>query len=451
MRAILNRNRNWLAAGVLAVGLGLPVPAQAQSEAELLRQLQELRQQLEQTEAALAKVRAEKATRADELARAEESLAAAEADSPIQFGPLTVGGAMRVNYVFGDYTASPGGGASRSKSDGGNFEFDTFRLNLDYARDAWVGKVEYRFYDGYHFLHTGWLGYNFADGSQLQVGVNRVPFGPGPYGVSQSWMFDQHYYVGLADDMDLGVKYTRSYPDWSIDTAYYYSDEGSYKGSSRKGARYSYDVIDESGDGYEERNQFNLRLIRHLTTGGGVAVDLGGSLQYGQLKSRGPQSDGEHYAASLHAVSKWHNWTLATQLTHYKYHVGYPASSGFDDQGGRLVEFGAYDYATPVAAEAWIPAISLSYYLETPRLAWLDYLIPYIEYSSLVKKESDFNNSEMVVLGAAWARGNWYSYTDLAFSNGNDFVGNTSGWERFGANPDDQWEYRFNVNLGYYF
>jgi len=24
---------------------------------------------------------------------------------------------------------------------------------------------------------------------------------------SQSWFFDQHYYVGLADDMDLGLKY----------------------------------------------------------------------------------------------------------------------------------------------------------------------------------------------------------------------------------------------------
>jgi hypothetical protein len=57
----------------------------------------------------------------------------------------------------------------------------------------------------------------------------------------------------------------------------------------------------------------------------------------------------------------------------------------------------------------------------------------------------------MFVLGAAWANKGWYIYTDLAYSNGNDFVGNESGWSRFGANQDDEWEYRFNINFGYYF
>ena len=99
---------------------------------------------------------------------------------------------------------------------------DTFRFNLDYENGPVIAKAEYRFYDGYNFLHTGWLGYNFEDEIQLQVGLNRVPFGPGPYGVSQSWSFDQHYYVGLADDMDLGAKYTFHPGDWTIDLGYYY-------------------------------------------------------------------------------------------------------------------------------------------------------------------------------------------------------------------------------------
>jgi hypothetical protein len=72
-------------------------------------------------------------------------------------------------------------------------------------------------------------------------------------------------------------------------------------------------------------------------------------------------------------------------------------------------------------------------------------------------------------LGAAWARGGWYIYTDLAFSDGNYFVGNedsdgqvesysnvfgnngTSGVGDFGANANDHWNYRFNINFGYYF
>ncbi len=362
-------------------------------------------------------------------------------------GPLSVGGAIRANYVIGDYGdgASPSQ-PSRSDRDGGNFELDTFRINLDYEQDSWIGKAEYRFYNGYHFLHTGWVGYNFDDISQLQVGVNRVPFGPGPYGVSQSWMFDQHYYVGLSDDMDLGAKYSTSFDKLKVDFGYYVMDEGSYFGGTDNAARYSYDAVeDDNGNGYEEEHQFNIRAIYPVEMGN-MNSDIGASLQYGLLDSSGPQDDGDHWAASMHAVNKFSNWTLAAQLTYYKYDV-----EDATGQSTELVNFGAYDYYTPVAAEAWVPAISLSYYLETPNIDFLNYVIPYVEYSSIVKEETDFNDSEMWVLGAAWARGGWYIYTDLAYSNGNDFVGNESGWSRFGANPDDEWEYRFNINFGYYF
>lgn len=153
-------------------------------------------------------------------------------------GQLEVGGAMRVNYAIGDYGDSTGA-PSRAKSDGKNFSLDTLRFNVDYKKDNVPGKVEYRFYNGYHFLHTGWLGYNFDGGSEVQVGVNRVPFGSGSYGVSQSWFFDQHYCMGLFDDMDLGVKYTREYGELMLDMGYYYSGEERYAGSSRRSVRYS--------------------------------------------------------------------------------------------------------------------------------------------------------------------------------------------------------------------
>ncbi|MBS3755331.1 MAG: hypothetical protein KGY56_06490 [Desulfobacterales bacterium] len=375
----------------------------------------------------------------------------------IDLGPLTIGGAMRANYTIGDY-APELNRPSRTDDDGGAFSLDTFRINLDYEQGPWIGKAEYRFYpgygpnnhDNYHFLHTGWVGYNFENDSQVQLGVNRVPFGPGPYGISQSWMFDQHYYVGLSDDMDLGTKYTMSVDKLSLAFAYYYSDEGSYYGEnfSEDSARYSYDVVDEGGNGYEERNQFNIRAIYPIEMGD-VTTDLGVSLQYGQLDSKGTQDDGDHMAGSIHAVNQLGNWKLAAQLTYYEYDL----KNGYE-LGTDLVQMGAYDFPTEVAAEAMIPAVSLSYYLETPQVDWLDYMIPYIEYSSIVKDESSFNDSEMVVLGSAWARGGWYIYTDLAYSNGNDFVGkdDVDAYNSlFGENPNDDWKYRFNINFGYYF
>ncbi len=437
-----------LTSGALAATLTLSLSAMAadQGAAALQARISELERQL-----AAARTELEQAKSA-QLA-AEEKMAAANDLGPDKIeitdptgGTLKIGGAIRANYAVGDYGDATGG-PSRAEGDYGDFSLDTFRVNLDYTNDAFLGKAEYRFYNGYNFVRTAWLGYDFDNGGQVQVGVNRVPFGPGPYGVSQSWFFDQHYYVGLSDDMDLGVKYTQPVGNWTFDVAYYYSDEGTGAGDSRDSARYSYDVVNESGDGYEERNQFNARAIYSMKDVA-VPTDLGVSLQYGQLSSEGPQDDGDQFAASVHMVNKWNNFTLATQLTRYEIDVDADQPLGTD----KLVQFGAYDFPSTAATEAWIPAISLSYYHETPGLAWLDYVIPYVEYSAVVKDESDFNDSELVTLGAAWGRGGWYIYTDLAYSNGNEFVGGETGFgDRLGANEDDDWQYRFNINFGYYF
>ncbi len=383
-------------------------------------------------------------------------------------GDLSIGGAIRANYTFGDYTDSNGDSdispPSRSEDDGGTFALDTFRINLDYSKDNFLAKVEYRFYpgygtnnhDGYHFLHTGWLGYNFNEQSQLQVGVNRVPFGPGPYGVSQSWLFDQHYYIGLSDDMDLGIKYIQSIDNLTLDFAYYICDEGNYFGDTEDSSRYSYDVVNTTGHGYEELHQFNFRAIYKIE-GDQLTTNVGASLQYGLLDSHGSQDNGDHYAGSLHSVFEFANFKLATQITYYEYDVDDEQPLGTDE----LVQFGAYDFPTLVAAEAWVPAVSLSYCLETPQLNWLEYIIPYIEYSSILKEESDFNDSNMFVAGAAWANKGWYIYSEVGLSDGNDFIGNEAGYgsspgpewasNRFGANQSNEWEYRFNINFGYYF
>lgn len=417
-----------------------------QDREELQQRVLQLERELDQARKALAVAQEAKAEADEKVLETERKLEAiVPAPAKIKVGDLTIGGATRVNFAIGDYPDN--GGASRAWSDDGNAALDTFRINLDYLSGPWVGKAEYRWYNGYNFLHTGWVGYNFDEDSQVQVGVNRVPFGPGPYGVSQSWFFDQHYYVGLSDDMDLGIKYRRVFGDWAFDFAYYAMSEGQYTGRSRDSARYSYDVVDETGNGYEERNQLNVRGIYTIPQAP-VDTALGFSLQWGELDSEGPQDDGEHYAGSVHMVNKWDNYTLASQLTYYHFDVESGQPLGTDD----LVQMGAYDFPNTVAAEAWIPAISLSYFLQTGGIPWLDYVIPYVEYSAILKEQSGFNDSELFTLGAAWGHGGWYIYTDYVISNGNEFVGGNQPFgDRLGANADDDWQERFNINLGYYF
>ncbi|MGD8589210.1 MAG: hypothetical protein PVG22_10310 [Chromatiales bacterium] len=499
MKRQSERHFTWGARALLAAqllgtagGLALPWTAEAQDSgvAALERRIDELTRQLEQARKELAAAQAEAKSSgetgavtadqevephtvvsderapAEETAPAEEQVAASSApeSSKIQFGPLTVGGAVRVNYILGSYVDTSDG-PSRG-GDGGNFELDTYRINLSLESGRVLGQLEYRWYNGYNFLHTGWLGYQIDEDSQIQAGVTRVPFGPGPYGVSQSWFFDQHYYVGLADDLDFGIKYLTRWGDWDLDFAYFYSSEGSWNGSSADSARYSYDAVkwdyalDPDGNvisaplnGYSERNQFNLRAIYNLDDLI-VPTELGVSVQYGQLKGK-RADDGDHWAGSLHMVNQFGDFMLASQLTRYEIDIDDNNPWGTDS----LIPMGAYDFAWPVATKAWIPAMSLSYRYDTPQLGWLDYVLPYLEYSSIIKDEESFNDSQMVILGAAWASGGWYIYSDWVHSNGNYFIGNEGdnysniyhGVGDFGVDGNDEWNYRFNINFGYYF
>ncbi|WP_043757038.1 type IV pilus assembly protein FimV [Imhoffiella purpurea] len=478
-QANLSRRPAGVATLILAGAL-CSLPAMAANTSELEQRIADLQRQLAEAERDLAEARgqtqpmqAEPAPAAEETEQVAAAIPPPE-DKGFHIGPVKIGGAARVNYVLGSYQGYDGG--PNRGGNGGNVELDTFRINLALDYNNIIGALEYRWYPAgtgtnYNFMHSGWLGYRFQDDSEVKVGLNRVPFGPGPYGVSQSWFFDQHYYVGLADDMDLGVKYSTSIDNWTLDFAYYAGSEGGFFGRSLDSARYGYDAVrwTESADadgnviyggahnGYDERNQFNVRAIYSLSDAR-IPTDIGVSLQYGQLKGQ-RADDGSHWAASAHMINRYDNWTLATQLTRYEYDIDSDNPWGTDT----LIPMGAYDFAWPVAAKAWIPAISISYKYETPQIPWLDYVLPYVEYSSIVKDESDFNNSDMLVVGAAWARGGWYIYSDLAFSNGNYFVGNEAaddgsddygslyGVGDFGANGNDEWNYRFNLNLGYYF
>ena len=180
-----------------------------------------------------------------ELAETREKLAEAEAqnDEAVQPAapdeeaepkktPIRIGGTFGVNYVYGDYD-DRGGNSKRRGSDIGDVDLEVFRLDADLDHNNVIGRVEYRYYDGSSMMHTAWLGYQSDQYGTVKAGIVRVPFGPGAYGVSSSWFFDQHYYVGLSDDMDLGVRWTRSYGDLTVDLAYFLQDEGHWAGTAR--------------------------------------------------------------------------------------------------------------------------------------------------------------------------------------------------------------------------
>ena len=123
---------------------------------------------------------------ADTTEETAEAVDAVEAKK----SPIKIGGAMRANYVYGTYTDGRGDGI-------GDVDLEILRINADLDFNNIIGRLEYRWYprwfgssSGYSMIHTAWLGYNLEDLGSLKAGIVRVPFGPGPYGVSSSWFFD---------------------------------------------------------------------------------------------------------------------------------------------------------------------------------------------------------------------------------------------------------------------
>ncbi len=375
-------------------------------------------------------------------------------------GTLTVGGAIRANYVNGDYPTD-GTGKPQRGGNGGNFELDTFRINVDWEKASWLAKAEYRWYNGYNFFHTAWIGYALDENSQVQVGLNRVPFGVGAYGPANSWFFDQHYYVGLSDDMDVGVKYTRSGEVVSMDLAYYVAAEPNGQGSdgtaepwAEESARYAYDVVDTDDPNahYSERNQVNARVIASLLQES-LPTDLGASLQLGQLVADDSATDDTFgWAASVHSSSTVGPWNLKLQLTGYDYRPDYNDPAQSDD----LIDMGAYNYHDEVAAKGVIPAAALAYTWTADEYDWLNSITFYNDFSIILKDGVDnagrgLKDSAMNVTGMAISAGGWYIYADYAYANGNYFVGDDGNYDDFGSNQTDGWDGRFNINFGYYF
>ena len=428
-----------------------------------------LHERIEQLERELAETRRKLAESEAQKAAAE---AAAEKPATPKKSPFTVGGAMGVNWVYGDYRDNTTRRPTRRSDKIGDIDLEMFRFHADLDYGNIIGRAEYRFYDdgprpNYAMMHTAWLGYRSEDYGTFKAGIVRVPFGPGPWGISTSWLFDQHFYVGLSDDMDFGIRWTKSFDKLTVDAAYYLADEGHWDGSSRDSARYSYDPViwgvcaDADGNtdfgchrnGFEEEHQFNLRFLYATENFGNVGM----SFQYGLLEGTNVKDSGaDHYAVSAHVEKTFGDFSLHSQVTYYEYDITDDTPWGTGD----LIPMGAYNFAWTVASAGWIPALSLRYNgVDTSGVSWLDGVTPFLEWSSVMKTRSGLNHSPMWVAGAVWDWvDNLYVYTELGVAKGNFFVGNEGdnygnlyGVNHLGANGNDRWHKRYNINVRYYF
>ncbi|MBY6064715.1 carbohydrate porin [Pseudidiomarina sediminum] len=385
-----------------------------------------------QTTAVAPRQAAQTSPLAKRVAQLEDDIAAAEN------APIRIGGAVRAQYVWEDYNTA-------NKDRGGDLDFDLVRIDYSGTIGDVVLSAQYRWFQYMDAVQHAWVGYNFTDQWQGQIGITKVPFGMTPYN-SNSYFFSSNFYVGLEDDHDAGVKLLYRDDDWDFDIAFFKNDEqGGVDGFvSQREDRYAYDALGVrlAGEGlYDtptlavaEANSFAARVARKYQWGHEQSFEFGLSGQYGDMND-GTQNVGERSAWAAHGVYSVDRWTFMGQVSHYDYAM---------DMANDGIVVGAYAFYDTIPSQATLYTANIAYSLP---VQWgpVTNLTFYNDYSWMTNKRGGSEDTIMNVLGMAVTAGGLYTYFDLVTAKNQPFVGGSM------MGDADETKTRFNINIGYYF
>lgn len=423
--------------------------------------------------------------------------------APQDEGPtldVNISGSLRFNALFRSY----GEQADKTLADGG-FTFDTFRIGANGSYGGLTFDSELAVYPesfGGVFLQKGWVGYEFSDVRQIQVGVSQVPFGIQPY-ASSSWFFNSTYYVGLEDDYDAGIKAIFQPGNWDIQGGYYMNAEQTDFFAGSNFGRYSYDVVPvnsfpafgDAGDandvagigGYEvvpgvdgggndirspiaEANQFNIKAAYSFDHGDLGFTKFGVSGQRGQLKNLSTGDTDWHAAYALHLQGRYGGF--GAKLEFAQQELNPPLTdqertefqnaqqtenqdgdniSGVNYAADDFVVMGAYNFPQRVAAKHTVYSSSVSYRIPVS-FGPVSQIKPYYDFSLVTKDVDAWNDNATHDIGFLTSAGPLFVYTDLNISKGHPFNHPGANFASVMAeNNDNEWRTAFNVNIGIYF
>ena len=346
-----------------------------------------------------------------------------------------LGGALRFNYNFCDW--KPG-----HRDRGGDFGFDVLYFKLSGSYRNIILSADYRFYSkdfGGPMLKYGWIGYQFNDKSQMQLGLTGVPFGIQPI-ASHNFFLQIAYYIGLEDDSDMGIKYLYQGDTWDFTFAFFKNADELLFGSDNETSddRYGYDVAGRN----KEINQINGQAFYKF--GESTRQRLGGSAEFGQLYNLDTRKNGTHYAFALHYELTTKRVSLKAQLTTYA--MNPKNGEGDDDE---LISMTAYGAPYLVAAKANVYMLGAGYTIPVNR-KFLKKIQVYNDFGWLNKQNNDYKDSFQNVTGCMLDGGPVCIYVDYALGKNHGWLG--PNFNGFGAGGEsDSWHARFNVNVGYYF
>ncbi|MEZ9196641.1 hypothetical protein [Shewanella sp. 10N.286.54.B9] len=366
------------------------------------------------------------------LVAAAIALSSSTAFAEQQEDGINVGGAVRVNYGYKDYSEA-------SKDKGGDLTFDMAAIKFNGKKGDWGLAAEYRFTSDTNYIKYGYGIYDIDPEWQLQFGINKVPFG-NPEFISNSFWFGIPYYLGFEDDHDVGVKAIFEKNGWHTDLAFYKNAE--YGPTENK--RYATDLYTGTINGTEynneETNQINVRQTYTIEHNGG-STTLGGSAQFGQIYNSKTGNNGDRYAVALHLDSSFNGWNLQLQAMQYEYDA-----ADADDPNKIGVSVVSWQYEIASKGQSYSANIAKTFNTDWGSVkCYNDFglMTPDVD-------DDDYDNSMQNVTGCAIAAGP--TYTMIDFIMGKNMTFSTANNDHVGL-PEmgDDWDKRVNINFGYYF
>jgi hypothetical protein len=359
---------------------------------------------------------------------ASDSTAADSTEKPT----VTFGGAIRLNYSWQDYNPP-------RQDRHGDFGFELFRADVNGEYGNIFLSVQYRWYEFFEAIHHGFFGYHINPEMDVEIGINQVPFGILP-AASHSFWFGATYYMGFEDDYDAGIKLHYAKGPWNMHGAFYKNAE--YVDASRTG-RYSFDLVTADSQANSEINQFNFRGAYRWEPAAGVSVDLGGSLEFGQIYNDITRDKGDRYAYAGHADMRFGHWNLQLQWIEYSF---FPANPPGIDRS--TVQLAAFAFPFLMASRGSAGTLNLA--RDIP-LEWrvLDGIRCYGDLSKIFPRGGDTQSSTQIVTGCLLMKERLYTYVDVITGQNMWFAGGAG----IGLNDPTarEWNSRLNINMGFYF
>lgn len=340
---------------------------------------------------------------------------------------LDIGGAVRLNYSWKDY----------GNDSNGSFDFELFRIDVKASQGKWFLDAQYRWYKSFEAIHHAEIGYTFDQHNTLVVGVTQVPFGIEPY-ASHGFWFGGTYYLGLEDDYDTGLKWRHTYGNWTFDSAYFFNSE--YDNANRW-QRYSFDLSAsyKGAKSNREDGQFNGRAQYKWGN-----HTLGASVQIGRFINTHSQKTGRHWAAGIHADTRFDGgWNLQGQTIVYDYE----ADAALQTADNRIA-LSAFEFPFEIATRATVTSLNLAKTF-TINNHVADTITCYNDATYIdATSQSGLQDSIQNVTGCNIAKGGLYTYIDWIAGKNMWFAGGPG----IGINNgDNRWHSRLNINIGYYF